>query len=397
MSYKYIPFYPYTYKIIDRTNNINEGENDMKNEDLEIINRFAKERNIKNTTKANYKTYLKEYGQYFNKSLPELLELAEQEEEDGIRWKNRSLKKQLIDYRNYLYNTHSSSTAKNRFTRIKTFYRHYDIEIHELPKFNTRNVKNTPPIQFKDIPDKEVIRSAIEVPPAVMKPLILFMSSSGCARAETLDLTIDSYIKATEEYHQGGTIKEIIETLNKITDVVPTFNILRRKTNKYYTTFCSPETVTAINHYLLTRENLTLNSQLFKVHETYLIELFENTNNALGLGKVGHYNRFRSHMLRKYQATTLFNDGMSIDTVNDLQGKSKNATDSAYFVRNVEDLKQEYISHLPALQIGDEVNKVTVKSKEFVELELENKNLKEDINSLKADVQVILDKIHNVK
>lgn len=397
MSYKYIPFYPYTYKIIDRTNNINEGENDMKNEDFEIINRFAKERNIKNTTKANYKTYLKEYSQYFNKSLPELLELAEQEEEDGIRWKNRSLKKQLIDYRNYLYNTHSSSTAKNRFTRIKTFYRHYDIEIHELPKFNTRNVKNTPPIQFKDIPDKEVIRSAIEVPPAVMKPLILFMSSSGCARAETLDLTIDSYIKATEEYHQGGTIKEIIETLNKITDVVPTFNILRRKTNKYYTTFCSPETVTAINHYLLTRENLTLNSQLFKVHETYLIELFENTNNVLGLGKVGHYNRFRSHMLRKYQATTLFNDGMSIDTVNDLQGKSKNATDSAYFVRNVEDLKQEYISHLPALQIGDEVNKVTVKSKEFVELELENKNLKEDINSLKADVQVILDKIHNVK
>ena len=148
MSYKYIPFYTYTYKIIDRTNNINEGENDMKNEDLEIINRFAKERNIKNTTKANYKTYLKEYGQYFNKSLPELLKLAEQEEEDGIRWKNRSLKKQLIEYRNYLYNTHSSSTAKNRFTRIKTFYRHYDIEIHELPKFNTRNVKNTPPLRF---------------------------------------------------------------------------------------------------------------------------------------------------------------------------------------------------------------------------------------------------------
>lgn len=369
----------------------------MKNSDFEMIEQFAKERNIKNTTKINYRTYLKEYSKQQNLTLQELLNEAEQEEEDGIRWKNRSLKKRLIQYRNYLYNTHSFSTAKNRFTRVKTFYKHYGIEIHDLPKYNYRNAKKTPPIQFKDLPDKEVIRSAIEIPPAIMKPLILFMSSSGCARAETLDLTIDSYIKATEEYHQGGTINEIIETLNKMDSVVPTFQILRRKTNKYYTTFCSPETVTAINSYLSTRDNLTLDSPLFKVHETYLIELFEKTNKALGLGKVGHYNRFRSHMLRKYQATTLFNDGMSIDTVNDLQGKSKNATDSAYFIRNTDELKQEYISHLPALQIGDEVNKVTVKSKEFIELELENNSLKEDINNLKADVQVILDKIHNVK
>ena len=102
-------------------------------------------------------------------------------------------------------------------------------------------------------------------------------------------------------------------------------------------------------------------------------------------------------MLRKYHATTLFNDGMSIDTVNDLQGKTKNKTDSAYFVRNVEDLKQEYIKHLPALQVSDEVNKITVKSKEFITLEHENNQLKEDINSLKQDIQVIKDLFKNAE
>lgn len=369
----------------------------MKNEDIELINDFSRQRNIKNNTKNGYIIYLKEYCKQQEMSLQNLIKEAEQEEEAGIRWKNRTIKKRLIEYRNYLYNTHAPNTAKGRFTKIKTFYKHYDIEIHNLPPFNTRNLQNTPPINFNDLPDKDIIRSAIEVKPSVMKPLILFMSSSGCGRAETLNITIEDYINATEEYHNGGTIYDIIKDLNEIKDVVPTFNIRRVKTNKFYTTFCSPETVTAINTYLSSRNNLKNENRLFKVHETYLIKLFQNTNNALGLKKVGSYNRFRSHMLRKYHATTLFNDGMSIDTVNDLQGKTKNATDSAYFIRNVEDLKAEYIKHLPALQICDDVHKVTVKSKEFVELELENKNLKEDISNLKSDVKVILEKIRSVK
>lgn len=43
-----------------------------------------------------------------------------------------------------------------------------------------------------------------------------------------------------------------------------------------------------------------------------------------GLGKIGPYNRFRSNMLRKFHVSSLYNDGMSLDDVNDLQGKAKN-------------------------------------------------------------------------
>jgi Phage integrase family. len=60
--------------------------------------------------------------------------------------------------------------------------------------------------------------------------------------------------------------------------------------------------------------------------------LFERINEELGFGKVGNYNRFRSHMLRKFHASALYNDGMSRDNVNDLQGKAKNKTDDAYFI-----------------------------------------------------------------
>ena len=85
----------------------------------------------------------------------------------------------------------------------------------------------------------------------------------------------------------------------------------------------TPEAVTAINSYLLSRADpLTNNSPLFKINEDYFSEAFIRINNKLGLGKVGTYNRFRSHMLRKFHASALYNDGMSLDNVNDLQGKA---------------------------------------------------------------------------
>ena len=120
-------------------------------------------------------------------------------------------------------------------------------------------------------------------------------------------------------------IYQIIDYLNDNDNVIPTFNLRRIKTNKYYTTNCSPEAVKAINAYILTRtDNVTPESQLFKMYESYFIGYFQRINDELGLGRVGHYSRFRSHMLRKFHASALYNDGMSLDNVNDLQGKAKN-------------------------------------------------------------------------
>ena len=62
---------------------------------------------------------------------------------------------------------------------------------------------------------------------------------------------------------------------------------------------------------------------------------------------------------------------MSLDDVNDLQGKSKSRTDQGYFMINPEDLKYEYIEHLSAVTINTEVKKLHVKSAEFVKIENE--------------------------
>ena len=366
----------------------------MKNmKNTKILDYFFKIRNITHPqTQKLYRITLNEYIEYQQLTLHELLTEAEQEEEQGIRWKHRTLKKRLLEYRVYLHQKHAVNTAKHRFTRIITFYQQFDIEIHNLPKFITR--KEDPVMNYRNLPDKEIIRAAIDIASPVMKPIILFMVSSGCARTETLNLTINNYIEATQEYHNGGDIYEIINILNNIDDIIPTFNLKRQKTQKYYTTFCSPEAVNAINTYLLSRtDTLTPNSKLFKINPTYFTVKFTEINNELNLGKVGTFNRFRSHMLRKFHASSLMNDGMSRETVNDLQGKTKSAVDEVYFYNNPESLKDQYIQHLHAVTIMQDVEKITVKSPEFLKLENTNRELNETVREQQNKYDNILKRI----
>lgn len=53
---------------------------------------------------------------------------------------------------------------------------------------------------------------------------------------------------------------------------------------------------------------------------------------------------------------------------------------------NPEDLKFQYIEHLPAVTINTEVKKLHVKSQEFVKIENEKTELKLELDILKADI-----------
>ena len=284
------------------------------------------------------------------------------------------------------------NTVKTTLTPIISIYKYYEIEILDLPRMNTKGIRTPEPITFKDLPDKTIIRKALSVANPRMSAIIYFMASTGCARRETLNLTIQDYINALGDYTDKTDIFEVIDEIKGRDDIVPTFSVLRQKTNKYYTTYCSPEAVAAINSYLLSRTDpLTIKSPLFKIHEDYFTQAFERINEELGLGKVGNYNRFRSHMLRKFHASALYNDGMSLDNVNDLQGKAKNKTDASYFMTNPEDLKYEYIKHLHAITINKDVEKLSIKSPEFIQLENQKNRLESEISSIRAEMGDVKD------
>ena len=367
----------------------------------ELLDEIHIVRNHSEATKRAYRNAVNKYTAFCGMALEELLEEAEAEEDKGIKWKKRKLKRRLLSYRQYLLDNYCFNTTHLFFYPIIFIYKYYEIEIIDLPKINKKGIKTPEPIQFKDLPDKEIIRKAINIATPTMKPILYFMASSGCARRETLNLTIGDYVKSLSDYTTKTNIYDIINEVGCDCNVVPTFNVLRQKTGKYYTTYCTPEAVNAINLYLLDREDrLTDDRPLFKIDPFYFNLKFIEMNNKLELGKVGNYNRLRSHMLRKFHASALYNDGMSLDKVNDLQGKAKNKTDASYFMTNPDDLKYEYIKHISAVTINKEVEKLSIKSPEFLQIENENQSLRSELQEMRKemdDVKQFKKELLNIK
>ena len=270
---------------------------------------------------------------------------------------------------------------------IQTIYKHYEIEIHDLPFFSDKNVIQNDPISYDDLPTKEIIKEALKLADPQMRAIILFMSSSGSARRETLNLTIQDFIDSTKEYHNENDIYDVIHVLKRRNDVVPTFRLRRQKTNKYYYTFCSPEAVEAILSYLQSiAKPLTPDTKLFQINLHYFNERFKKLNIQLGLDKKGGYNRLRSHMLRKFHASNLGKE-LSMEQVDALQGRSKGNTRNSYFMDNPQNLKAVYIEHMDLITINLDVNTLTLDSPEVLEIRKENIKIIKENQDLKKNIQ----------
>jgi len=342
----------------------------------QLFNDFCRERNLSPGSIGVYEHALKNYVKYNGMSLRELIDEADQEEEQRIRWKRRRLKHRLIDFRNYLIDYgYAKETINTMMKRVTTFYRHHEIEIHHLPRVNIQST-----VEIK-IPTREDLKTAVDSSKPLMKALILFLSSSGMSKVDALKLTIHDFIVATSNYHNSTDIIEVMNILNGRDDIIPTFALTRTKTKKFHYTFCSPEATTSIVNYLYSRnDKLTPDSPLFKISYHYLSLKFEYLNDNLNMGitEGNDYRVLRCHTLRKYHATTLRDDGLSIDIINSLQGKAKNKVDSAYYVDTPEQLKKRYEDHVNSLYITDE-NKYRTELETVKEQNTKYKSELEDI------------------
>lgn len=100
-----------------------------------LFQKFCKDRNIKSSTKNGYDSALKLYEDFNGKTIEELFTEARFEENERIPLKDRKIKKRLIDFRTYLLNSKlSPNTSKTYFSKVKTFYLHFEFELPHLPQ-----------------------------------------------------------------------------------------------------------------------------------------------------------------------------------------------------------------------------------------------------------------------
>ena len=307
----------------------------MRNQ--KIINKICTERNVKKSTMSGYESSLKKYSEFHNRSLEFLLDEAAKEEKMLVPLKERKIKSRLMDFRKYLFESSlSANTSRTYFSKVLVFYRHFEVELPNLPEIQSEKEYES---EYRDLPTKEDISKALTISNPLMKAIILFMSSSGTARAETLSLTVDDFIKATSAYHKSDDLNEIIRELSKKENIIPTFYLRRIKTKKYYYTFCSFEATTYILSYLKTRKNLKNNDKLFDITESSLTMKFRKINDEMKWGFKGKYRFFRSHTLRKFHASNIQLPSEYIDS---LQGRGKSRIHETYIKQNPEKLKQIY-------------------------------------------------------
>lgn len=326
----------------------------MYTEDKIILQEIQASKNLRDTTLQTYKSALQQYTNYCGVSMTRLLEEADNEENQGIRWKHRTLRKRLIGYRAHLLNKYEyQSTSRIYLSRILTIYRYYEIELQPLPNISMSNT-NKGVITYNDLPTQDILRQAVNNADPQLRAIILFMSSSGTARMETTNLTIQDFIDATSEYHNQKNIHEVINELNHKENIVPIWRMHRQKTNREYVTFSSPESTKAILDYLTgTERQLPPDTRLFGITPKYLTIKFKILNDRLGLGKVGNSRRLRGHMLRKYHASQLTQGehALTIEEIDSLQGRGKQGVHRSYFMDNPEDLRMKYRRNLGNLVI----------------------------------------------
>ena len=106
----------------------------------EILNEIHSVKNHKKTTQHIYKHSINKYCELNKLSLAELIEEAEKEEEQGIRWKHRTLKRRLLNFRKYLMDNYYYNTVSNTFTPVLVVYKYFEIEIHDLPRIDKKSI-----------------------------------------------------------------------------------------------------------------------------------------------------------------------------------------------------------------------------------------------------------------
>ena len=137
------------------------------------LEQFYEERNLSKASKKQYRTTLNQYAKFNGLTIDELIEEADNEEEQGIRLKKRTLKTRLVNYRSHIIETDSKNTITNKMTQVKSFYRHFEIEIPQLPYLSDKNIRKEAPIGYEDIPSKTIIREALDFSNLMMKSFIL--------------------------------------------------------------------------------------------------------------------------------------------------------------------------------------------------------------------------------
>ncbi|AEG17313.1 tyrosine-type recombinase/integrase [Methanobacterium paludis] len=380
-----------------------------------LKNWFIKE-NYSETTQIMYKHSLELYSTLLKKTITELFNEADVEEESNIRLKKRKYQGYILQFKEHLKNLGKSKNTMNLYiSAILSFYNSNDIL---PPKINLPGGDIGLEKNYGRLITKKEIKQLIDVSSTRDTAIIYTMALSGMSQNEIRNLTIKKFIKSA-----GNAIKQEINSLNElfkheeelIKDTVITLEITRQKVNYCYHTFIPPEATKAIIVYLRERCNHRdkrihpkgISDSLFVVNKgpfmgeqitaAAITGLYQGCGKRSGFKhEDGSYRVWRSHGMRKYFMSTIINKTHNHELANYLVGHTISATERAYWFADPKELKKEYLKVLPYLSLDgaevkdvktEELKKYETAMEEFEEMKREMEDYKEFAPLIKVFVE----------
>ncbi len=358
----------------------------MKNS--EYIKELGK--NKSSRTQRGYQKVLTDYSNYHKLSLDQLINEAISNEEQSLIHAKKELRERITSYQNHLQNitytrtnqkqyTYKNSTINNQIRNIKTFYRHYDITVPPIKDLSYKDKE-----RFEDRVTQEQLTQVIQnIGNIRHKALITVMSSSGIPSKDILKLTKMDLVKATKDYHNLTDINDVIPYLLQLnTPIIPTWNYIRSKTGIEVITFSSPESTRYLLEYLNQTMKHDNKDKLFNYTYYGVKGVYEMMNTRFYFGKtsIGR-NKFHAHAMRSFFSTQLLAADMDSLLIEFLMGHKIPDVTASYYSAKPEHLKKKYIRVVDSLSTTP-VKVTDIKSSEYLELERENQNMKENIESI---------------
>ena len=352
-------------------------------EDLEEL---KEKRNNAKTVKQQ-EEIKKDLNKLFNTYLNELYQEALEDKQKRLFDEETRLYDRLKEYNTYLLRTDFKQSSINEYmSKIRAFYNKMGIRVP--PKYRTPEKPDTTKRTFDEIPTKDHIRQAVNsTHNKKYKAIILFMASSGTATKEASEITIENFLKGTEEYHKTkinnenayAILEQLNERNNRDYDIIPYFKMYRSKNKNDYYTLCTPEATKYILDWLLTEyENkpIDINNKLFSLRPKSFNSFFTRINKKCDFGKVKGQDFLKPHILRAVQMNQDLTD-QNYFYFSILQGRKGTVIQETYYKAgtNYKKLKEIYIKVVPLLTFMEETPIKPQYNEKYEELKREYEKL----------------------
>lgn len=374
---------------------------DMETETPLLLEKIFADKGLADTTQRSYNNSVAYFEEYTDKTIYEVIQTHEKETQNGILWRDSTLKGDLVNFRKEMYDEYKKDTAREYYGKIIAILNFYEVTIGKLPPIRKDNSSILRDVD--ELPDQETLKLCVNLNNnQLLKASALMLAHTGLSPVDLLKMTFEEYLKGTEKYHNYNTHRNIKLAISEMKeqDVIGVFKGERQKTKTQYITFASPEAIKATNMYILTREdNYNLDSPVFKTSRRHFNKIYQDVNDKLKLGVTSEGIRvFSPKNLRSYHATQLEIAGMSDSRIDILQGRKPQSIIRKHYVKvKVSVLLDEYIRCLPYLVVED-INRVKteldVTKEQLEEQTTENTNLKRELSKL-DDVLARLNKLES--